>query len=186
MTIPKTCCIGAEILSDTLNRLHKISGYAAVATKIIMVALVIVIISAAVMLAMVSAGSFDLIIEELAEEEVTTKQIQAAALNAIAASAAVLVILYHIDRLFTNIHKRNALFTDDNVRDLRIIALLLAVAAVIITTVSVITIYFLLDTTDIVVGFNPLTMLLAAFIVYIMSLIFSHGTELQRQSDETL
>jgi len=173
-------------LSESLNRLHRISGYASVAAKVIMVFLLIVIIGAVVMLAMVSAGSFDFIVEELAEEAVTKGQIQAAALNAIAAAAAGSVILYFIDRLFTNIHKRNALFTDENVRDLRMIAFLLAAAAIVITTVSVLTIYFLLDTTDIVVGFNPLIMLMTAFIVYIVSLIFSYGTELQKQSDETL
>jgi len=173
-------------MSDTLNRLHRISGYAGVVAKVIMAFLIIAVIAAAVMLAAVSAD-LEPIAEGLAEEtEFTKGDVQAAALNAIVAGLAGIMIMYVVNRLFTNIHKRNALFTDDNVRDLRTISLMLVVSAIAITIVSVLTIVFLLDTTDIVVGFNPLAMLLAAFIVYIMSLIFSYGTELQKQSDETL
>jgi len=168
-----------------LNRLNKISGYAGVAAKIIMVLLVICIVAAVILLAALYFD-FDLIINEFADEPVTRGQIQAAAVNGIAGSIVGLAIMYFINRLFTNIHKSNALFTDDNVRDLRIIAILLAVAAVVITIVSVLTIVFLLDTADVVVGFNPLVMLLTASVVYIVSLIFSYGTELQKQSDETL
>jgi len=185
MTISETSERGEDTLSETLNRLNRLSGYAGVASKIIMAILIIVIIGAVVAIAAVALDN-SMIIEEMAKEAVTKGDVQAAALNAIAAACAGLAIMYYVNRLFTNIHKNNALFTDDNVRDLRTIALLLVAAAIVITTVGVLTIVFLLDTTDIVVGFNPLSMLLTAFIVYIVSLIFSHGTELQKQSDETL
>ncbi|MDR0334614.1 MAG: DUF2975 domain-containing protein [Methanomassiliicoccaceae archaeon] len=174
-------------MSDTLNKLNRLSGYAEVLSKIIMVVLVIVIVGACIVLALTYAdlSAIEGILEEW-EVMPADNEIRAVALNAIAMCAIGLVIMYYVHRLFTNIHKSNALFTDANVEDLRTIAILLLIAAVVLTAVVSLTTFYLLDTTDIVVGFNPLMMLMTALIIYMVSLIFRYGTELQRQSDETL
>ena len=159
---------------------------AGVITKIIMALLIIAVIAAVAILVVVTADIGSIVERMAAETAITKEEVQAATLNAVAVGLGALAILYFVNRLFTNVHKNNALFTDDNVRDLRLIALMLVIAAAVFTAVTALTMVFLLDTTDVVVGFSPLSMLLTAFIVYIISLIFSYGTELQKQSDETL
>jgi hypothetical protein len=149
-----------------------------------MFCLIICIVGASIVLILTIADP-DLLVRNI-EDLPTIAQLQALAVNATAMAFAGLLILYYINHLFTNIHKNNALFTDGNVRDLKIIAILIFVSAIVLTAVTVLTLFFIENTENIVVGFNPMIMLATAFVVYIVSLIFGYGTELQRESDETL
>jgi len=184
MTISDNKSNRRPYMSDTLNRLNKLSGYAGLFAKIVMMLLIIAVIGGCVLLALTFADP-DLIIDNV-PEATSIGYAQATALNIITGAAVLFPIMYFINRFFMNIHKSNVVFTYTNVRDLRTVALLIVVLAVVMTVVVSLTTYFLLNAEDIVVGFSPLTMLLTAFIVYVLSLIFSHGADLQRESDETL
>jgi undecaprenyl pyrophosphate phosphatase UppP len=124
------------------------------------------------------------IIPDVVMDELTERQAQAVAFSALSASIVALVIMFFVQRLFTNIHASDAVFTDGNAKDLRSLAIMIVVAAVVMMIVTGIT--YLIDPSPIINGSSTLMFLLLAFIVYILSLIFQHGAELQRQSDETL
>ncbi|MDR0198245.1 MAG: DUF2975 domain-containing protein [Methanomassiliicoccaceae archaeon] len=177
-------------MSDALNKLNRISRYGGLIAKVIMAILVIAIVALVILLAVTVADpelSFNpadwnnMIIAA----PVTIGQIQAAALAAIATIAAILAIMYYIDRLFTSLHKNNTPFTDENVRNLRIIAILILAATIVLAIIGAALSYVFDTDAMTVIGFNPFT-LLVALMVYILSLIFSYGVTLQRESDQTL
>ena len=145
-----------------------------------------VLIAGIVAVTLLMAASFvdaDLIMENMKPAAISVGQLRALALIAAAACLFGLVIMYHINRIFMNIHRNNTPFTEDNVRDLRVIALLVLVVTIVLPIMSEASAYAAGEAA--VIGFNPFTLLMA-FIIYILSLIFSYGTELQRESDETL
>jgi magnesium-transporting ATPase (P-type) len=166
-----------------MNKLNRLSGYAAVAAKIMMVILIIAIIATAILL-IVSVAYQDLLNENLFTVDLTLTEVRAVSLNAITVCIVALILLYYVARLFTNIHRDSKIFTESNVKDLRMIALLMVIAAVVIVIVT--GIIYLWNPSPILDGASPLFLLMMAFFVYILSLIFSHGAELQKQSDETL
>jgi len=173
---------GVEEMSETSDRLKRLSGFAGVVSKIILALLVICVIVSAILLVITVVDLS--ILPDAVTNELTERQAQYIALNALAVSAVALAIMYYVQRLFTDIHGSDAVFTEKNVNSLRSIALTMVVAAVVMIIVTGIT--YIMDPMPIINGGNTLLFLLMAFIVYIISLIFQHGAELQRQSDETL
>jgi hypothetical protein len=117
---------------------------------------------------------------------VTNGQIQAAAVTLFATAAIILAIMHYIDNIFTNIHKNNTPFMGENVRSLKIVAVLVFAAAFVPTIISAVAKYFLEDDPNIIVGSSPFVLLLMAFVIYGLSIVFSYGTALQKESDETL
>jgi hypothetical protein len=176
-------------MSDALNKLNRISRFASVIAKIVMVITVIAIIAMTAVLVITAVHSGLLVNPDLwsaAEEApMTIGQIQAAALTGIVTATVILVIMYYIDRIFTETHKNNTPFLNENVRFLKIIAILVFVAAF-VPVINATATYFLENGTGIVVGFNPLILLLMAFVIYGISIVFSYGVTLQKESDETL
>jgi len=171
-------------MSNALNKLNRLSGYAGLFAKIIMVVLVIAVAAGCALLALTLIDP-DILTDNI-PELTSVGYAQATALNIMIGATILFVIMYFINRLFVNIHRNNAIFTEENVGDLKMIALLILILAIVMTVTVSLTAFFLLSAEDIVVGFSPLAMLLTAFIVYVLSLIFSHGADLQRESDETL
>lgn len=172
-------------MSEALDKLNRLSGYAGIFAKIVMAAMVIGMIGGCVLLVLTYTDP-DIIIDNV-PEVMSVGYAKAIAVNIIAGAAALFLIMYFVNRLFMNIHRNNAVFTDTNVKDLKMTALLILILAVVMTVIVSLTTYFLIDAEEVLVGmFSPFPMLLTAFVVYMLALIFSHGADLQRESDETL
>ena len=172
-------------MSETLNKLNKISEIAGLIAKICMVLLTLGIAAAVILICVV--GLDPNFLTNLSESEVTITngQILTAGVTLFFGAVIGMVILYYLDRLFTNIHKNNTPFTDENVKSLKTIAILLVIFTIVVPAVSALTAYALDAGYDWTMQFNVIS-LFAAFIVYFLSLIFQHGTALQKESDETL
>jgi len=173
-------------MSETLNRLNKISEIAGFIAKIGMVLLAIGIAVAIIMICVVGLNP-DLLtdISEFTESTVTNNQVLMLCLTVIIGAAFGIVLLYYLDRFFANIHENNTPFTDENVKYLRTIAILLLIFTFVVPAISMLLAYALDAGSDLIIQFNFVS-LFAAFIVYFLSLIFKHGTALQKESDEML
>jgi len=151
-------------MNDALEKLNKVSrwmGYGA----IVIMAIAVIIMVTFVGLAIAVAVNPDLFTPYFNDETVTTGMMLAACGAGIIGGALIFIAFYYVHRFSANACKNNTPFTNDNVRYLRIIAILTVVCAVI--------------------TLNPF-MLLVSFLIYFVSLVFKYGTELQKESDETL
>jgi hypothetical protein len=109
-----------------------------------------------------------------------------ATLAALTAAAVIgAAISYYIVRMFENIRRHNTPFREEVVEDLRLVAKLLIVFTFAVPIVGWIAAWLADVSAESIFEFNLLT-LFAAFLVYLLSLIFSYGTELQKEADETL
>jgi hypothetical protein len=177
-------------LSDALKKLNRISSFAGVIAKIIMAVLAIATVVAVIIL-IVTFTDPNLLTDPgrwgniTVTAPATIDQIRAAALAALVVIAFAEAIMYYVDRLFTNIRENNTPFTDENAKNLRIMAFLILAAVLVMAATGAILAYAFGTGSDIYIGANPFS-LLVAFMVYVLSLIFSHGATLQKESDETL
>ncbi|MCL1810870.1 MAG: DUF2975 domain-containing protein [Methanomassiliicoccaceae archaeon] len=169
-------------MSETLNRLNKISKYIGLGSKVLFVLLAIAIVFA---FAVIVAVTLDPDLVGLFEPTVKNGQVLATCVTTICAGALGLIVLYYISRLFMNIYKNNTPFTDENVKTLEIIAIMAIVCAIAMPAASALSAYAFDAGYDQVIGFNAFT-LFVAFLVYFLSLIFKYGAVLQKESDETL
>jgi hypothetical protein len=182
-------------LSEALSKLTKISKYGGIFAKVLMAILVIGVVAGTVFfIAVALDASF---LNEIIEEIVTETGISRGELSTAAAILTVcllvigalwIAILYHVDRLFTDIHRDNTPFTDDNARYLVIIAILVVVCAIVIPIMG----YWAqtIDTAADSVYYQPygfsILPLFVALLLYFLSLVFKYGAKLQKESDETL
>ena len=177
-----------------MTKLTKISRYGEVFAKILMILLAIAMIVMVIMLVAVAFNTE--ILTEALEEVGTTFDIPAEDLNVMAIATMLTVcvlvvgalgiaILYFVNRMFENICKNNTPFTKDNARYLVVIATL-----IIVCTIAVPILDFglqrVLDTAYYPSYGFGLMPLFVAFLLYFLSLVFKHGAELQKESDETL
>jgi len=170
-------------MSETLDKLTKISKHVALFTKIFMVICVIALVAVIVMVVAVALNP-DLI-SNFDGVSFTSNQLIAMGITSISGFCLGIIVLYYANSLFTNIHKNNTPFRDENVFLLRRISLLMVIGAFALPIISAAAAFALNAGYDWVVSFD-LFVLFTAFIVYFLSLIFKHGVELQKESDSTL
>lgn len=171
-------------MSETLNKLNKISWFVSILAKVCMVLLAIGIVALTAMAVVVSLS--DALLAEISDfvgRTIVSGQVLGVFIAAILAAALGIVTLYYIDRFFSNIHKSNTPFSDESVRYMEIIAVLLLISTIAIPAISALLAYAF--DSEVFMQFN-LIPLFAAFIVYFMSLVFRYGASLQKESDETL
>jgi hypothetical protein len=171
-------------MSEALNKLNRISKIVAIVAMIGMVAMVIVAVCAAVAL-IVSALYPDAVLDAIAfDGETTLGYFQVICAGLIAASIIIFAVLFYVRHLFVGITKNNTPFTDECVKDLRMVAGLILVYAIALPVIGSVASY-LLDTANDLFIFSGSAFFLA-LMVYFIYLIFSYGTELQKESDATL
>lgn len=170
-------------MSDTLNRLNKLSFYVSVIVKLLMVFVAIVTI-ASLIVSIYIALNPDFVAEVFSPPD-TYGSIQAMLIIVIAGGAVGFVILYVVNHLFMNIYRNHTPFMDENVKDLKYLSILVLVEALIVPIVGLTAAYTLDANLDTTLNFN-IAFLFMAFLLYIVSLIFRYGTALQKESDETL
>ncbi|MCL2318120.1 MAG: DUF2975 domain-containing protein [Methanomassiliicoccaceae archaeon] len=170
-------------MSETLDKLTKISRIVAVVTKIFMIICVIALIAVIVMVIQVAINP-DLF-SNIADFPFTSNQLIAMGITSISGFVLGVIVLFHAHRFFTNVYKNNTPFLEDNVLCLNWIAKLMVIGAIALPIISAVVSYALDVGYETVVNFD-LFVVFAALFVYFLALIFKHGVELQRASDETL
>jgi len=170
-------------MDGPLEKLNKISWWVELIVKIAMVLLALAIFAVCVMMA-VAAFDPDLLLNNIPELN-TVGEVMVFGAMLIMMIILALVILYYIHHLFMSIRRNNTPFTDESVKDLKTIAILMLVCAIVTPIVSGAVVYALDIGTAARIDFNPFT-LFVAFMVYVLSLVFSYGTALQKESDELL
>ena len=115
----------------------------------------------------------------------TVDEVRATAVTMEVISIIAAAISYHIMRMCGNVRKFNTPFRDEIVKDLRTVALLLLLFTFAVPTVGASAAYLAGVTMDEAFSFNLFT-LLVALLAHMLWLIFKYGTELQKESDETL
>ena len=181
-------------MSESLNRLVKLSKWGAIIAKVLMILTVVCMIILTICLIYIAANA-DLVINAVADGTliinipIETIDIPAAAtviiLCVLVMGVIGVVLLYYTGRLFKNIYDNRTPFTDDNARSLIIMAVL-----IVICTIAAPIFDFALQ--RIIDGVYLQTLgfgappLFVALILYVLSLVFKHGAELQRESDHTL
>ena len=171
-------------MNETLDKLNEICGLARIVAKICMALLVIGIVVSIIMIGLVALyPDFLTDIFEIGGTTITNGQILATSVTAIFGGALGIVILYYLDCLFTNIRDCNTPFTNKSVKYLETISILLVIFTTSVPAASAIAAYAF--STAVVMEFNIAALLVAA-LVYVLSLIFKHGTSLQKESDAIL
>ncbi len=169
-------------MSETLNRLNKLSLYVGIVAKVLM-ALIGLLLIVMVITAIYFALDPDMVSELFTD--LSYGQVQSMAVTIIAICVGGFSILFFVNRLFVTIHKNHTPFLEENVRNLNIIAVLVVVMALAVPALEILLAYALKIESVLAVNFN-VTMLFMAFLVYLVSLVFRYGVILQKESDETL
>jgi len=166
----------------------KISELAELLARIFMYLLVAVIILAVVLTVLVALNP-DLIpfVAENVEgaEVVTNGDFLAMSAACVTGGVIGVVTLYYVRSLFLKIHKSGTPFTDESAETLVLIAKLVVVGTIALPVITAVSSYAFGVWPNHAMDFNPF-MLFVAFLLYFLSLIFKHGTALQRESDEML
>ena len=103
-------------------------------------------------------------------------------------AAVVLAISYYVRRIFISINKNNTPFTDEIVKSLTIMSLIVSLCVIAGATINILFPSVLSTLSDMI----TLSSILVPFAVYmalfltILTNVFKYGTELQKESDETL
>ncbi|AIZ56689.1 hypothetical protein Mpt1_c08100 [Candidatus Methanoplasma termitum] len=172
-------------MSDTLDKLNKISWFVGIVVKILM-ALIVCAIVVVIALAIVAAVNIDFVLDNVSGLT-SGSQVAILAVCVIVILILMFVILYYIDHFFMNIRKNNTPFNEASVKDLKILAILtlkLTIAQAVIGAVLAGTIFASQDLPS-VIGFNPLSLFIAG-VIYVLYLVFKYGVDLQKEADETL
>jgi len=174
-------------MSETLNRLMRISELAELLARIFMYLLVAVIILAVILTVLVALNPdlIPYIAENIEGTDVATNDFLAMSVACITGGVIGVVTLYYVRSLFSNIHKSGTPFTDESVETLVLIAILVVVGTIALPVITAVSSYAFGVWPNHAMDFNPF-MLFVAFLLYFLSLIFKYGTALQRESDEML
>jgi len=169
-----------------LSKLNKISYFVSLLSKIfltILILMIIIVVAVGIGVTL-NADFFSQVIEDTGSSY-TVSHIQEMSVTAVVGFALGAIVVYYVGRLFSNIHRTNTPFTDDSVKFLEMIAILMVVGAFVIPIVSYATSFALEAEYNQSVGVN-LFAVFAAFLIYFMSLVFKYGAMLQKESDEML
>lgn len=169
-------------MSDTLDRLNKLSRYVCIGVKLLMILLGFIIVTVAITLGAVLWNP-DWLIQVYPDMAYGDAIVMLSSIILLTIVGFFAFFLVH--RLFKNIYTNHTPFLDENVRDLRNISIIVLVGAII----SPIVVFAVATMND--VTFDPTVeinfgLFLMAFLVYLLSLVFKYGTALQKESDETL
>ena len=170
-------------MSNTLNKLSKISRYAEMITIAMMVLLVIGITALLVLGAAVILNPS--LLAEMASGDLSDGQIRTVLVTAVCALILGFVTLYYIYRLFKSIHVNNTPFMDESVKCLERIAIMVIICTIVLPIITYAAVHLLNGSQEQVFEFNPFSLFIA-FMFYFLSLIFKYGVALQKESDATL
>jgi hypothetical protein len=170
-------------MHETLNKLNKLSLWGGLLTKIAMILLILGAVFLLILM-VVTALNPDVLIDIL-DNEMAKDDILVVCAAGLAVLAIGLLILYCLDRILDNIREAGTPFTDENVKGLRRIAVLVLIAAIAVPVIGFILVKITDAGSNVMIEFNPF-LLFVAVLVYFVSLIFKYGVALQKESDETL
>jgi len=172
-------------MSETLNKLNRISRLVEKGANIIMFLLIIVMILMLIAVTILMILSPDVLPSPPGAEEFTKDQILVVCANAVLSGVFLVIALYYVRSFFGSIHKNNTPFTDEGVRSLEILAIILVACAFIVPLGSALLSFATGFWPAQIAVFNPF-LLFMALVMYFLSLIFKYGAALQKESDETL
>jgi len=182
-----------DTLGEALNKLIKLSRYGGFCAKalMILVAVGMIIMAALLVAVLIDPGLLDWVVTTGMTYDVPIDDIDVPAVATVIIVAVLIIgglviaMLYYIGRMLTNIHENNTPFTDDSARCLVAIAVLTVISTLVIPALD-----FALQTAIGTAYYQSYTIsvfpLFVALLLYFLSLVFKHGAELQRESDETL
>ncbi|MCL2712648.1 MAG: DUF2975 domain-containing protein [Methanomassiliicoccaceae archaeon] len=181
-------------MSETLNRLTTISKYGGIGANVLMILMIIAAVAAVIALAAVAVNA-DLIIDlveryggvwDLPISKDRLAPVAAALIPCVIIILSLIIaILYFVARLLTNIHENNTPFTDENADTLVKIAILTLICTIVIPILDF-AIQRMIDSGYYQSYGFGLFPLFVAGLLYLLSLVFKHGAELQKEADETL
>lgn len=169
-------------MSDALNRLNKLSRYVCIGLKLLMVLLGFAIAAMAIALIAILMNP-DWLAQIYPDLTYGDAVVMMSSILTFTIVGFIAFFLAH--RLFKNIYTNHTPFLDQNVKDLKYIAMVVLVGAIL----SPIIVFAIAVGND--VTFDPTVeinfgLFMMAFLVYLLSLVFKYGTALQKESDETL
>jgi magnesium-transporting ATPase (P-type) len=113
--------------------------------------------------------------------------ITSALIIGIATSLLIFILAYLVHRISSDMKTSHTPFRSEYARDIKRMAIILAIYAVFTIAVDTVFSFLWLDSGMATTAFGSnLPMLASAVIVYFLSLVFAYGTELQKTSDELL
>lgn len=168
-------------MDATLERLSTLSRYVSIALKVIMIFFMLIVAATTVLAVMTATDATILAdIPDYNKSDMFTISV-----TAVVSGIFAVALLFILNRLFSNIHRMHSPFTDDNARNLKIIAFLVLLMGIVVPVFEVLASMVYSSgqapPMDINVG-----MIFMAFLVYLVSLVFKYGAALQKESDETL
>jgi len=176
-------------MNETINRLRSMSKTGVFFTTAFIIIMVAVI---AIGFALMITVTFNLYPNAAASitgiENATNGLALAESGFFIICAAVALVILYYVRRILIKINENNTPFTDEIVRSLTIITMTISLCGIAAAIISILSPSAFSTLTEMI----PFSSMLVLFIVSLSMLlafltsIFKYGTELQKESDETL
>ncbi len=169
-------------MSDVLNRLNRLSRYVGMAAMAFMILLGVAIVAVVILTIAVTLNPD---IMSWFDDAATSGQFLSICAILVVAGSLGIATLYYVYRFFMNIHRDNTPFTDENVKCLQRITILILISVIATPVISMIMGAAFEPESGNMMDFNLLS-LFAAFLMYLLSLVFKYGTALQKESDETL
>ena len=169
-------------MEETKKKLRTICTVGTVISALFIVALAIALIACAI-IAIIAPDIIDNFTGVEVIGDVTSGEIRVLAIVLIVNLIATLTMFVLLYRLFQNI-RASSPFTDENVKTMKLLALILFVFGIIAPIMNVIA-NGLMDNVSIPEWIG-MEVIIGAVIFYCLSLIFQYGTELQKESDQTL
>jgi len=169
-------------MEETKKKLQTICTIGSVISALFIVALAIALI-ACVIIAIVAPDIIDNFTGVDVVGDVTAGEIRILAVVLIVNLIITGIMFILLYRLFQNI-RASSPFTDENVKTMKFLALILFVFGILAPLMNVIA-NSLMDNVSIP-EWVGMEVIIGAVIFYCLSLIFQYGTELQKESDQTL
>jgi hypothetical protein len=165
----------------TIGRIQGISRFITILSVIVMAVAVILIVGC-VALGIWAAVDMSAFLAEM-EITVTAGDVWAIMLNVALVSVSLFVLGYLVHRVFHDMEKSHTPFKPEYARDIKLISYVLLINAALSMVTEVL--ISIANEQSMHIGLTA-PVLVSAVIVYFLSLVFAHGAELQRTSDELL
>ena len=170
---------------NNLEKLQRISGHVSVLILIIMVLMALAIVISLILLVLCYIdGSWFSEVMSLLEEEALAG-FEASMVVGVIDSLFVLAMLWLMYKMFSDIKSSYTPFKNENVTRLKHVAYILLVYSIALPIIGAIAEELSGDPLLVVIEFN-FVLVAVAVLFYCMSLVFAYGTNLQKESDETL
>ena len=169
-------------MEETKKKLRTICTVGSVISALFIVALAIALI-ACVIIAIIAPDIIDNLTGVEVIGDVTSGEIRILAVVLIVNLIITLIMFILLYGMFQNIREATP-FTDENVRTMKLLALILFVFGILAPIMNTVA-NSLMDNVSIP-EWVGMEVIVGAVIFYCLSLIFQYGTELQKESDQTL